>query len=89
MSYSDTWFDTSVDSCNPDVWVSSEALTNCYVEAQRKSRRPSEEEEIKQADIAEDQKHRDEKAARQKAASMVGSSVASIEEPRDTETDGQ
>ena len=87
----DTWFeDTSDNPDHPAAWVPSTALRQFYKDAVRKANQPS-KDEIKQANIARSQRKSEEKAARQKEASIGISSlarkkrIASTEEPRGSE----
>ena len=91
----DECFEDTDDNPNyPDAWVPSIALRQFHKEAVRKANQPN-KDEIKQANIARSQKKSEEKAARQKEASVGTSSsagkkrIASTEEPRGSEQERQ
>ncbi len=90
----DTWFDTSDNPNHPAVWIPAPALRQFYRDALQKANKPS-KDEIKRANIARSQGKSEEKAARQKEASIGTSSlagkkrIASTEEPRGSERERQ
>jgi len=91
----DTWFDYASKYPNhPATWAPSKALRHFYDDGVEKAKNPS-KDEIKQANITRSQRQSEEKAARQKEASMGTSSlagkkrIASTEEPRGSERERQ
>ena len=91
----DQWFEDTAENPNhPSAWVPSPALRQFFKDAKDKANQPS-KEAIKQANIAKAQRVSEEKATRQKEASLETSSaagkkrIASTEEPRGSERERQ